>query len=352
MMLALASVVLAAFKDIGYVSKTHTSRSPKLPRYFVEAPLEDNYCNEAYPLISDKLGLIFCGAPKAATSTWRALLNKHQRGEDGGSMCVIDKPGMKTSPLRSVEIYSAMDTGRALRDLEVKWGNYYTVAMVRNPIERLLSAYLMFHDESEDHTSLEYARKFHNFMIRNILTTTTKLSDPEMEDFQKPMTMSPCAGDAMANISPFWQHFYPQHCRCGLERGVKYTLIGKVENTDDVIDTIADANVLQWELLNEQIGVKQNEGSAKASTILFKLFSIDLFDATVRVRADEVKQLNYTDEVALLRTRLVTFHDQQPGLAKSLKAIFKQESSSSLDKKTRISLRGKVKEAQASERLL
>jgi hypothetical protein len=350
MMFLLSSVALVASKDLGHVSKT---RPAKLPRYFVEAPLEDNYCNEAYPLVCDKIGLIFCGAPKASTSSWRSLLNKYQRGEDDESICTIDKPEMRSSPLRSVEIYDAMDTGRALRDLEAKWSKYHTIAMVRNPIERLLSAYVMFHDESEDHSSLEYATKFHSFTIRNILTTTAKLTDPEMEGLQTPMTMAPCAGDAMANISPLWQHFYPQHCRCGLERGVKYTQVGKIEELNALIDKIARANVLKRDELEAHMNVPTNVGPTKSSTLLVKLFSIGLFDATARIRAEEIKQLNYTEEVALLRRRLVSFHKQQPGLAKSLNAMFKQESNSGVSKKTRmLSLRGKVKNSSERLRLL
>ena len=334
----LVGAALIASKDLSQVRKGSILGAPKLPRYFVEAPAEDSYCNEAYPLISKNMSLAFCGAPKASTTTWRSFFNKYQRGkEDDESVCIVDNPAIKSNPLRSIEIYEAMDTGRALRDLETKWSTYYTVTVVRNPIKRLLSAYLMFHGneipeqpaEKNDPVGLvKAARNFHSFMIRNIITTTTKLTDPEMEDLQTPMTMSPCAGDAMANISPFWQHFYPQHCRCGLERGVEYKLVGKVENMDSVIDELAKANVLERDQLEASFGElgRLNVGAQESSAVLSQLFSIQLFDATVRARADEIAQLHYTSEVQHLRKQILDYHERNPKLGRALSSIFIQES--------------------------
>jgi hypothetical protein len=227
-------------------------------------------------------------------------------------------------------MYDAMDTGRALHNLEAKWSQYYTVAIVRNPVERLLSAYLMLYgegmrEELADSTSLKPATHFHNFMIRNVLTTTTKLADPDT-DASISVTLGPCTGDAMANISPFWQHFYPQHCRCGLERGVAYTLVGKVEQMDDVIESLAEANVLDLQKLNEAFRVPKNAGFEKDPNLLFRIFSLGLLDTTIRVRANEIRQLNYTREVAQIRKRLLAYQYSHPKLANSLNSIFRQES--------------------------
>jgi hypothetical protein len=106
---------------------------------------------------------------------------------------------------------------------------YYKFAVVRNPVVRLLSATL--HKGVGRKAS---PQQFHEFMCSSVLNAAT----------EEGKLLHTCAGDAPGNLHGKWQHWYPQHCRCGMAEGVVYDHLLHMEQTETHLEQLASRGLI------------------------------------------------------------------------------------------------------------
>eukprot|EP00935_MAST-01C_sp_MAST-1C-sp1_P001834 g1834.t1 len=255
-------------------------------------------CSEALPFVSVKRGFMQCLSPKAGSVEWHKLLNWIEVGTQ------------MTEALRhwhdcdftvaAVHNFSYSAVERAMQP-----GAFFKFAVVRNPVVRLLSATL--HKGIGKKGSSE---RFHEFMCGSILSHSTEEGE----------AMHTCAGNAPFNLHGKWQHWYPQHCRCGMAEGIQFDLILRMERTAQHLDELAERGLVPrnytstgWGKAGTSAFFSSNAAKAQEGTHrmgaaslerLGRYYSEALFDATVRDRRREIDVLGYTKEVKELRLDL------------------------------------------------
>jgi hypothetical protein len=300
-----------------------------LPAYFMSLGNDDSSCNEAYPLVSLKRRLAFCGAPKAGTTLWRSFLNKLE-GYEGEGCCDANQP------LRLFDVY-AKKNGAAPGSEKVKWAiehnwsKLFRILQVRNPIKRIFSAAIFLAEdvmpglvppEALEVGPSKNVKVFHNFICQSMIRGKIMLEDnPSVR-----IDMSVCKGDNPGNTDVIWQHFFPQNCRCGLEQGVQYDMVAKLEEYPGVVHQLRAKGVLREE--DEEQFARQINTQKKVNN-MFSYFSLPLFDALCKVRAQEIKELGYTQEVYKLRNELVTYQMKHKALFKGVERYFTMNSNCS-----------------------
>jgi hypothetical protein len=177
-------------------------------------------CSEALPFVSTKYKFIQCLSPKAGSVEWHKLINWMELGErrlvGGWNDCGLT--------VASAFNFSHLEVSKVLTS-----SDYYKFTVVRNPVVRLLSATL--HKGVGRKAS---PQQFHKFMCSSILSTTS----------EEGMLQHTCAGDAPGNLHGKWQHWYPQHCRCGMAEGVVYDRLVHMEDMETQLGELATRGLI------------------------------------------------------------------------------------------------------------
>jgi hypothetical protein len=222
-------------------TRSFLRKSHALPSYFVSRPDEDHTsCNEAYPLVSLKRRLVFCGSPKSGTTLWRTFLNQVE-GFGGEGCCDEEKP-LRLFDVYAQKIGTNPTSAQIKQAVEQDWPSLFKILQIRNPIKRIFSASMFLYEDVMKHFVQPEAREigpsrnvavFHSFICQRILQSKITATDSKQH-----INMRSCRGDSLGNLDPIWQHFFPQHCRCGLEQGIIYDMVVKLEKLPRAIDRL------------------------------------------------------------------------------------------------------------------
>eukprot|EP00937_MAST-01D_sp_MAST-1D-sp2_P003340 g3340.t1 len=264
-----------------------------LPDWFVKNPLQDMRCGEAIPFVDLHYKFVMCTAPKSASTSWRKLLTTLfpvQHNAEAKQFTTLEYCPQKLLRLSDLE----SEKGLARRIMADP--SFFKYAMVRNPITRLLSGYLMW----------AAGTPFPKFLQDNVFkygaNTCSKLNN---------------------DWSDLSQHWYPQHCRCGFQEGVKYDFIGKMEDIPATLREIRRRGVIPdeklmldtlWAVnsdLTPKVKTKRMKFNheTKAATKLCKYFTLELFDKLAAARSDEISFFGYDNDVQELRAKIETCHE-------------------------------------------
>ena len=136
---------------------------------------------------------------------------------------------------------------------------------------------------------------------------------------KKLVNLSVCKGDSLGNIDALWQHFFPQHCRCGIEAAVHYDSVIKLEDFPEMLSKLATQGVIRKG--HKSFLMRRVNAHGRLHNIN-SYFSIPLFDALCKVRTEEINQLNYTQGVGKLRKALVAHQRKHAALFDGMEQHF------------------------------
>eukprot|EP00871_Galdieria_phlegrea_P001272 jgi/Galph1/2145/GphlegSOOS_G771.1 len=188
-------------------------------------------------IVSEKLKLVYCPIPKAASSTWKYFIRQQEGIPNYWNLSSANSP--VTSGLKYLIDYSSEEIERILASPE-----YLKVTFVRNPYSRLLSCYLdKFQYKTKD--SEEY-RKFmgHLFgwwdmnIFENISLSSEERSLLKKQKLQKKILKGPrpsfsqfirtVIGQKLAKMN---EHWAPQWYICGLDL-IPFDVVGRFEQVE------------------------------------------------------------------------------------------------------------------------
>ena len=184
------------------------------PEYLALPRLEgvwDYWSGESLPYVSRPDNLMMCLAPRSGSTSYRGLLNRLVDITGQAAPSVFhrcrntsldyrnERPCRRIPDLQYVTLPDLSD-----KDLDSCSGSsWLRVAVVRNPMTRYPSAYQHYVGQSlieELPFPLEnLAHGFEHFAKLHIATSNATSACPPIAFM----------------FNPIYQHFYPQHCRCG-----------------------------------------------------------------------------------------------------------------------------------------
>jgi hypothetical protein len=337
-----------------------------VPEFWFSTPESPNECGEAVPFVDLQRKLVICTAPKAGSTALRSLL-LHLRAEcRNNTLCAAKLDQRKTQPKCKQELLRLSDLDRKQAEDVLSDPSFLRIAVVRNPLIRYLSAFLMLHG-----TPFFAKANFSQFVREEVVEqrdcSQESLLPGESIDhcFQNPSHHDRHGGKLTWEPSGWWdkeppsnstppghhtaaslslpvqlhrrcphygsdldnvvQHWYPQHCRCGFLQGVHYHLVGSFENFNDALETmLVQRGIISESFLSsghgkdgnkplflESSGVKDKERVHvhRAVTNALAQFcsfytNTGMFDAVAAAATDEIRILGYTKHTARLRAWL------------------------------------------------
>ena len=159
-------------------------------------------------IVDEKLKILFCYIPKVACTQWKTVLmqlNSPERKSDS-----VHNP----KNFKFLHVYPKDDVRRMLR-------TYFKFVFVREPFERLLSAYLdKFH--GGDST-------FHNSVGRRIIKTYRPGGNPE----HKNITFDEFLNYVINIGKGYWNEHWQTYDKLCHPCGIQYDFIGRFENLEE-----------------------------------------------------------------------------------------------------------------------
>jgi hypothetical protein len=227
----------------------------QVPHFWFSSPLPPNECGEAIPFVDLHHKLVVCTTPKAGSTAMRTLLAHIRKECIKDEQCRATVAAEKVQPKCKQELLrlSDLDSPTASRILQDP--SFLRIAIVRNPVLRYLSAFLMFHKRPffANATFSQFVRE--EVMEQRDCSMDTVLTIPAQpvdHCFSDPINRG-SAGEILRWEPAGWwrgdpniavgtgtpgglgrrcphyggdldnvvQHWYPQHCRYA---GLSYTL--------------------------------------------------------------------------------------------------------------------------------
>ena len=188
---------------------------------FSEIQPTPNFTKARHLLVDDRLRYIFCYTPKVACTTWKRILLMMtgkmtvNRSEDIARSDVHSRSFMKRH-LPSLNSYRP-------DEIEYRINHYFKFMFVRDPFERLVSAYL---------DKFVRTNTFQKTIGRDIIklyrpdATTEALNEGSDVTFQEFVRY--ILDERTRTIRPFNEHWRPLHQLC-YPCYIKYDFIGKFE---------------------------------------------------------------------------------------------------------------------------
>lgn len=181
--------------------------------------------------VDDDHRLLYCAVPKVACTNWkRVLLTLSGKVKSAKIQNLVDNDfhrQLAKTYLRRLDSYT-------LRDIQLRLNSYYKFMFVREPFERLLSAYRNKLASAEDE---EFRRLYGRDIIRRYrkrpsVTSLQRGHDVTFEEFVRYLL-----GLKTARLETFEPHWRPYHQLCH-PCHVDYDFIGKYETLDEEVDFV------------------------------------------------------------------------------------------------------------------
>jgi len=189
-------------------------------------------------IVSEKLKLVYCPIPKAASSTWKYLIRQQEGIEDYWNLTAANSP--TTSGLKYLVDYPSEELERILTSPE-----YFKFTFVRNPYTRMLSCYLdKFQNKKKE--SSEY-KKFMGHLLgwwdenvfENYSLTSEEKNFMKKHKFQNKILKGPRPSFSQFVRTATRQkrdrmneHWAPQWYICGMDI-IPYDFVGKLEHLEE-----------------------------------------------------------------------------------------------------------------------
>jgi len=270
-------------------------------------------CGEDIPFVSFKNKAIVCTAPKAASSQWRRLLKCAQEDDPFSNSLLPDfscqspkfadgcaYPGSKTHCHALSQILRISDLNGT--QIEGIWPASITptgfnrIAIVRNPMFRLISAFTTGLSQSyfkNIGVINDGKQPFQIFLQHHVLSSTIAVD------------ANGCP-PASLNHNEQSQHWYPQHCRCGFERGVAWNIV-KIEEPAAMVQAAASLKQVPQKCKHHVTADGPRHMSTSRLKALCRYYgNLEVFDKIAKKREEEILQLNYTAEVQQMRAWMIS----------------------------------------------
>ncbi|KAA8490829.1 Carbohydrate sulfotransferase 14 [Porphyridium purpureum] len=179
-------------------------------------------------IVSEKNKMVYCPVPKAANSTWKVLIRKHEGFADYKSLQVAN---MKSANgLTYLKDFSAERIEEILTD-----PSWFRFLVGREPFTRHLSAYL-----NKFMNKPTISEEYHNY-YRQLMHFG--LSAKEITERPRPTFAEYTAEIRRKNPEYHNEHWAPQYYICGMSL-VPYDFVGKLEQIDQDSQIVFEA--LGW----------------------------------------------------------------------------------------------------------
>jgi hypothetical protein len=204
-------------------------------------------CSLAIPIVDQVERVALCMAPKVGSLAWRRLflrmyqtrLNYTYAENEGdywthaGNYCQTQKTldttlTMSEDPDENVQLATAAFFGSS----DGRTKPYTRIMIKRNPMTRYLSSYLHHMAVARENANcVNEAARFMNY-------TGGAVADLTFSDFAKHYLRDNTCEPARMDTHLEGQHWYPQHCRCGLAQGVPYNIQARLEDMADAVTKV------------------------------------------------------------------------------------------------------------------
>lgn len=172
-------------------------------------------CDLFYLLVDDRNKVLFCFIPKVASTGWRNTMASIYKGKDNVSVIqgIHNPKYMRRLGLDILSSYNKTES-------DIRLQTYKTFLFVRNPFERLVSAY---RDKFEDGSNSFFNEKHGKKIVQLYRQNSTK---EESNDSNNNVTFSELVQYALdGHGEPHWSPYQDHCCLCR----VKYQYVGKFE---------------------------------------------------------------------------------------------------------------------------
>ena len=212
-------------RDIFLQTSFTNKDNEKSPRLVNQTCTNMDICQETFSpdmlksiIVNDKYKFLFCSVPKVGSTSWKRVIRALNEGLNGTTMNEI--PGAQ---VHNMTFYVTLNT-LSKDEIQHRLKNYFKFMFVREPLERLVSAY-------KNKFTLRYntyfQERFGRKIIKNHRKNPSKESllrghDVTFSEFVQYLLTSYENGDL---LNAHWQHYY-KLCHPCL---IKYDFIGKYE---------------------------------------------------------------------------------------------------------------------------
>uniref|UniRef100_A0A7S0ZJ04 Carbohydrate sulfotransferase n=1 Tax=Timspurckia oligopyrenoides TaxID=708627 RepID=A0A7S0ZJ04_9RHOD len=180
-------------------------------------------------IVSEKSKMLYCPVPKAGNSNWKVLIRKHEGFANYRQLDIANNKN-----LNGLKYLHQMDPHQI--DAILNDPSWFRFAIVRNPYERHLSAYL--NKFVQKHVSSAEYKLFYKQL------TSYNISDEQIEQSNKPTFLEFTQRIASRRPEYMNEHWAPQHYICGFGM-IPYDFIGRLETIADDSNVVFEA--LGWE---------------------------------------------------------------------------------------------------------
>ncbi|XP_066284370.1 carbohydrate sulfotransferase 11-like [Branchiostoma lanceolatum] len=189
-------------------------------------------------IVDDKHKILYCFVPKVACTNWKRIMIKLRHPEIEKPQDISPQDAHVTYFLPSLKLYSQ-------EEIQYRLDNYFKFMFVRDPLERLLSAYI-------NKFTMPYNLKFHRLYGTKIISRFRE--NPSKDSLQKgdDVTFTEFVQyllDPMAHgpqLNEHWDHYANLCHPCRIH----YDVIGKYETLDQDVDHVLQragvANIVQF----------------------------------------------------------------------------------------------------------
>ncbi|XP_074645789.1 carbohydrate sulfotransferase 11-like [Tubulanus polymorphus] len=212
-----------SYKDINYTARLEQVRNvcQTLPEYGKRVHVKATKLQDIF--VNDKYKFLYCAIPKVSSTTWKKLLLKLSGFDVDFNVSATEIYDFDKQYRRGLESMSLKHYSAA--GIKYRLKNYFKFVVVRDPLERLLSAYRnKFHNENNTYFPHTYGRQIIGLYRKNPssqdMHTGADVSFAEFVQF----VVDPLTGDEQKS-NAHWKTYYDLCLPCV----VKYNLIAKYE---------------------------------------------------------------------------------------------------------------------------